>query len=233
MSDVSLLRLEELLWALGKELSVYFDIQWPLETKTLDVVKTPFLELLNKTGYNASAIEDVFGLEGDNATNRIVTSRIAMLEFLFFQLQMLQLDYYEREYDFMSEPFFKNTVFSPEEKKTMEELSETLYNDYSRRSEVLCKRLDVTVESLMWSEKAESKLDEINRDLICTHKDILHIIKTSLSSKSTSLIKQIIVGNVPDRGGRTNDRRTAMPSFHKRVELSNLNNYRKSKKSKK
>ncbi|GAM27663.1 hypothetical protein SAMD00019534_108390 [Acytostelium subglobosum LB1] len=299
----------ELLWSIGKELSPYFDIQWPLEKK-IELIKTPFIKLLKSTLYHGNM--DDITTEGEQT----VLSKLTMLEHLFFQLQMIQLDLFNKEHamevseeddqqkqqdrddfqndlinkiqvlsdifqvqfnnwenfvvvlntihqkiesvlatlpsDFMSEPFFKNIVFTEDERKTIEEMSLTLFHDYSKRSEVLSKRLDVTLESLLWSERIETKMDEINRiiryqrevfptihlytvqDLLCTHRDILKIIKTSLQSKSSSaLVKRIIVGNVPDRGGRPGDRKAAMPSFHKRVEYSNQQQFQHhNKKSK-
>ncbi|EFA82156.1 hypothetical protein PPL_04576 [Heterostelium album PN500] len=308
----------ELLWSIGKELSPYFDLQWPSEKKYEDL-KSPLFELLKKMSFTGN-LQYIFNCDSNLSQGEqqdvLIRSRLSLLEFMFFQLQMIQLDLFNKEQsmeveeqdttmqqqssdelrddlinkiqvlsdifqvqfnnwenfvvilntihtkietvladlpsDFMSEPFFKNTVFTDEEKKTIEELSLILFNDYSKRSEVLCKRLDVTLESLLWSEKVETKLDELNRiiryqrevfptihhysfqDLICTHRDILKIIKTSLDSKSSAqLVKNIIVGNVPDRGGRPGDKKIAMPSFHKRVEYSNQNYHNRSKKHRK
>ncbi|KAK5578911.1 hypothetical protein RB653_008586 [Dictyostelium firmibasis] len=153
-------------------------------------------------------------------------------------------------FDFISEPFFRNTEFSEKEIKEIQEMSDSLYQDYKKRSIVLQKRLDVTVESLLWSERVADKLQEINRsigyyiqslpsithytffDLKNVHKDLLHIIRTSThSASSQQLTGSILVGKVPDRGGRTNDRKIPMPSFHKRVELSSsIDSHRQNKK---
>ncbi|EGG14364.1 hypothetical protein DFA_12136 [Cavenderia fasciculata] len=321
----------ELICSIGKELSVYFEninITDDLKNNA-QLLKESFGNLLKSTSYNGS-IDQIFSSDSDD---KAVAIRLSMFEHVFFQLQSIQLELFQREYtmqldqdnndeknstkmrmstdstttadtemssdqddfqgdlinkiqilseifqirfnnfdnflsilnsiylkienvlkqlpkDFISEPFFKNVVFSDEEKQKIEAMSKILFADYDKRSEVLCKRLDVTVQSLMWSDKVQHQMDEINwhinyqreifpsihyytfQDLICTHSDILDIIKTCLQSKSTGLTKQIIVGTVPDRGGRTTDRRPAMPSFHKRVEhpQDSFHHRKKSKK---
>ncbi|EGC37340.1 hypothetical protein DICPUDRAFT_30483, partial [Dictyostelium purpureum] len=289
----------ELIWAIGKELSVYFNIEWPANEKVEKLGE--FNSILE------SSINKLLKDSGFDKTEETYENRISMIEYLFLQLQTLQLDLFEKfdntkekekekemdseemkdveivnqeDYiiseiqvlsdlfsiefnnydnlsntlglisdkikdtlkllpsDFISEPFFKRTSFNDQEKEEIETMSKTMYQDYKKRSIVLQKRLDVTVESLLWNERVADKLKEIKRnvnyfiqslpsithytyfDLINVHRDLLQIKRTSQHSVSAATLNSVIIGKVPDRGGRTNDRKIPMPSFHKRVELS-------------
>eukprot|EP01132_Coremiostelium_polycephalum_P010164 gene10164-12470_t len=259
---------QELVSSIGKELSGYYDLQWPnlnekSEAERVVVLRESLLKLLKELEYPISSI---------NLESESFEDRLALLETLFLQLQLIQLELYNNENEielfsvqfnnldnftqalhaihskiqevvallpegYMSEPFFKNTVFSDDEKKKIQDISTSLYQDYTMRSTVLQKRLDVTVESLLWSEKVADKVEDITKtvkylkskipdithytylDLINAHVDILRVVKTSLTGQSAKSTNVIIVGNVPDRGGRSGDRKLAMPSFHKRVEF--------------
>jgi len=105
---------------------------------------------------------------------------------------------------------------------------------------VLLKRLEVTLQSLMWSGKGEEHKADIkmllrNKSLgLTAHTDISlytvftarpYIIQSALSktsgkevsSNTHSSIKTLIIGPVPDRGGRVDERRiSAMPGFKER-----------------
>ncbi|KAM9958804.1 hypothetical protein ACTFIW_012393 [Dictyostelium discoideum] len=312
---------QELIWSIGKELSVYYNIQWPTKMEKIEKagefnqqLNEPFEKLLKECDYQETTnIEDSY------------LNRLSLIEFLFLQLQTFQLelflkmnnnnnnnnknnennnennnndeemkdielinnedfiinqiqilsDLFNVEFnnfdnfsnsinqinekiketlkllpsDFMSEPFLKNTEFTEKEIQEIQEMSDSLYQDYKKRSIVLQKRLDVTVESLLWSERIADKLQEINRsvryyiqalpslnhysffDLKNVHKDLLHIIRTSTHSASSQLLTgSVLVGKVPDRGGRTNDRKIPMPSFHKREIPSSIDSHRQNKK---
>jgi len=319
----------ELLWSVGKELSPYFDIEWPIYNKIEkngqfnQILKESIDKLIKACDYKPISLFNC------NQEEQGIEQHLELLEYLFIQLQLIQLDLFNKEVLIPSEkstaastiresnesstsetamdidqdddilinqiqklsdifnveynnnanttfketldtmhskisdtiksfpegaaistPFFNDTVFSNDQKAEIQELSDRLYADYSKRSSVLSKRLDVTVESLLWSDKVADKVDEINRsvsylkslieptthytyfDLINTHRDLLTIIKTSTQSKSTDkLTNAVIIGKVPDRGGRTTDRKAPMPSFHKRVEFEN--NHKKQFKKKK
>ncbi|KYQ91849.1 hypothetical protein DLAC_07654 [Tieghemostelium lacteum] len=303
----------ELVWAIGKELSNYVnDIQWPqtCDKKESKQLLESFQVLLKQCDLISASLL---------ANQNTFENRLTILESLFLQLQLLQLDLFNDEVeqeeddskrdgneeadiemkdvndqqimeeeeivnsisvlseifsvefqnisnlattlqdiylkiketlvqlpeDYISEPFFKNTVFSDSEKKEIQELSEQLYNDYRMRFDVLIKRMNVTVDSLLWSERVEGKVEDIKRsvkylkssfpsitqytflDLISVHRDILKIIKTSSQSNATKLTNSVIIGKVPDRGGRPGDRKAAMPSFQKRVEYSNQHQHNK------
>ncbi|KAF2075385.1 hypothetical protein CYY_003309 [Polysphondylium violaceum] len=307
----------ELLWSIGKELSPYYDIEWPVYDKIekngefSKTLKESMDKLIKACDYKS--MSSLFTVE-EEQQQQTFEKNLELLEFLFIQLQLIQLDLFNKEILIPSEskttiresnesnsmdidqdeddvligqiqklsdifsveysnsshntfgqtlatmynkitdmisalpegvaissPFFNDTVFTAEQQAEIQELSDRLYQDYSKRSLVLTKRLDVTVESLLWSEKVADKVDEIKRsvlylksliepitnytyfDLYNTHRDLLTIIKTSTQSKSTDkLTNVVLVGKVPDRGGRTTDRKAPMPSFHKRVEIDNI-----------
>ncbi|CAH8599154.1 unnamed protein product [Schistosoma turkestanicum] len=99
-----------------------------------------------------------------------------------------------------------------------------LQQQYSSRQSTLLKRLDVTVQSFKWSDKAKSSLDKIitvynpirEKMGFIPYPDIVHVLavrdnmilqieKTSGTNarRYTSCeLNKILIGNVPDRGGR-------------------------------
>nr|XP_023026562.1 protein FAM98B isoform X1 [Leptinotarsa decemlineata] len=101
-----------------------------------------------------------------------------------------------------------------------------LNKEYRIRREMLLTRLDVTIQSFQWSDRTRGKDDLFEKvyhenrkllkvdpdvdlsDLIAARTDIAIIEKTSNSSvrKNTrSQLNKVIIGQVPDRGGRTSE----------------------------
>uniref|UniRef100_A0ABD2W562 Protein FAM98A n=1 Tax=Trichogramma kaykai TaxID=54128 RepID=A0ABD2W562_9HYME len=99
-----------------------------------------------------------------------------------------------------------------------------LYKEYSIRREMLLKRLDMTISSFTWSERTKPLQEQIYMcfhpkrdamriepyvtcgDLLSTREDLAVIEKTSSASvrKNTkSSVNKVIIGAVPDRGGRS------------------------------
>jgi hypothetical protein len=114
------------------------------------------------------------------------------------------------------------------------EISAALRDEYCGRLDVLLKRLDVSLQSLLWSDKAKNNQAVKNLlaqqkavfssigapnyslvDVITAQDDILHIHKTSESTlASRTGLAKVVIGEVVDRGGRVSEKRRAgMPSF--------------------
>ena len=124
----------------------------------------------------------------------------------------------------------------PEEKKSiLEKLSKIFHDDFTLRRKMLCKRLDVTIDSFLWGEAAQGKEGEIVA-AIKQHRSHLvesahfykpedafgapvslmyeHMKKVNdRGSIGDNIVKKIIIGKVPDRGGRAHEMRPSMPVF--------------------
>lgn len=121
----------------------------------------------------------------------------------------------------------------------LSKLQETMHKEYTIRRDMLLKRLDVTVQSFLWSDRIKSQENEVNSryedkrktlknepkvtmaDLLAARDDLAVIEKTSNASvrKNTrSKINSVIIGAVPDRGGRPYEQEPPppeMPSWQK------------------
>ncbi len=125
---------------------------------------------------------------------------------------------------------------SVEQWKQLEEINHSLAEEYSVRREMLLKRLDVTIQSFKWSDRAKKLLDKIEStfqpkrrlltsassidcsDILFAGTDLTTVMKTSNSAvrqnTQTNLTK-LVIGDVPDRGGRPTESRPPpeMPRF--------------------
>ncbi|CAK9038041.1 unnamed protein product [Durusdinium trenchii] len=111
---------------------------------------------------------------------------------------------------------------SPEQEKTVYEIMEVFNQEYSVRRKVLTRRLDVTIQAFLWSPKADSYMEQISqaiaavmdwRDhlsfasigswhmLATDEKTVQEPPKISSITALKSVVKTIIIGAVPDRGG--------------------------------
>uniref|UniRef100_A0A6P7FR81 Protein FAM98B isoform X1 n=1 Tax=Diabrotica virgifera virgifera TaxID=50390 RepID=A0A6P7FR81_DIAVI len=105
-------------------------------------------------------------------------------------------------------------------------VQEDLHAEYKIRREMLLTRLDVTIQSFQWSDRTKGKDDVFEKlyhdrrkllkvepdvdlaDLLAARTDIAIIEKTSSSSvrrNTRSSLNRVIIGQVPDRGGRTSE----------------------------
>ncbi|CAG9824462.1 unnamed protein product [Phaedon cochleariae] len=105
-------------------------------------------------------------------------------------------------------------------------VQDDLNKDYKIRREMLLTRLDVTIQSFQWSDKTKGKEDLFEKiyydkrkllkvepdidisDLLAARTDIAIIEKTSSSSvrrNTRTQLNKVIIGQVPDRGGRTSE----------------------------
>ncbi|GAB1609773.1 protein FAM98A-like, partial [Argonauta hians] len=120
----------------------------------------------------------------------------------------------------------------------LNEILASLNSEYEVRREMLLKRVDVTVQSFMWSKsltneilkvytpkrgKLQSKSHVSIPMLLASRKSLLTLQKTS-SGRAREVTKcdinKVMIGSVPDRGGRAWEHEIPreMPSFKKRVE---------------
>jgi len=134
---------------------------------------------------------------------------------------------------------------TPQHIQTLEEINAALKEEYKGRQEVLLKRLDVTLQTFLWSEKAKENKSDMKAtieswrqrimtrgapnftvfDVVAAQDDLLQIRKTSykppsLLSKTEETLKKIVIGDVPDRGGRVGKLikiDPSMPKFQPRV----------------
>eukprot|EP00731_Ephydatia_muelleri_P017983 Em0011g23a len=120
----------------------------------------------------------------------------------------------------------------------VERMNDVLTKEYSVRREVLLTRCDVTIQSFKWSDKAKNtvdqftKLSQVNRDklkcvalvtiaqMLAAKEELLVVHRTGAEGIATSSIKKIVMGKVPDRGGRPSETRPPpeMPAFRQRTE---------------
>lgn len=118
--------------------------------------------------------------------------------------------------ELLGNPLFKRKL-SDKQWSALQEIQSELQNEYHVRREMLIKRLDVTIQSFQWSERAKSNENEIfekfqcNRtkmfvkpnvtlaDLLAARDDLAIIEKTSNASvrKNTqSSVNKVLIGRV-------------------------------------
>ncbi|KAM5129778.1 protein FAM98B [Mantella aurantiaca] len=129
-----------------------------------------------------------------------------------------------------------------EQLESLEKINEALCKEYECRRRMLIKRLDVTVQSFGWSERAKAKTDEIARvyqpvryslcpkttvtlsHLLAAREDLSRIVRTSSGSireKTVCPVNKVLMGRVPDRGGRPSEIEPPppeMPPWQKRQD---------------
>lgn len=116
----------------------------------------------------------------------------------------------------------------------LNKLQEAMHKEYTIRRDMLLKRLDVTVQSFLWSDKIKLQEHEVNTryedkrmtlknepkvtmaDLLAARDDLAVIEKTSNASVrkyTRSKINSVIIGAVPDRGGRPYEQEPPPPEM--------------------
>uniref|UniRef100_H2YT82 Uncharacterized protein n=1 Tax=Ciona savignyi TaxID=51511 RepID=H2YT82_CIOSA len=120
----------------------------------------------------------------------------------------------------------------------LQALNQTLISEYQSRRAMLIKRLDVTISSFNWSEIAKKNLNNIAAayqskrhalqndsnisiaHLLAARGDVSQVCKTSSgATRHKCPINKVVIGKVPDRGGRANEISAPppeMPSWQKR-----------------
>uniref|UniRef100_A0A672NHF4 Family with sequence similarity 98 member B n=1 Tax=Sinocyclocheilus grahami TaxID=75366 RepID=A0A672NHF4_SINGR len=113
--------------------------------------------------------------------------------------------------------------------KDLEKINGVLSAEYECRRRMLIKRLDVTIQSFSWSDRA--KACEVMKPkryslslrssvsvahLLAARQDICYMVKTSSGScreKTSCAINRILMGRVPDRGGRPSEIEAPLPEM--------------------
>ncbi|XP_054566621.1 protein FAM98C isoform X5 [Eptesicus fuscus] len=119
----------------------------------------------------------------------------------------------------------------------LESLCQRLRDQYCCRRCLLLKRLDLTISAFHWSDRAEAQGEAMKavlipiREMLTPESDvsIAHILAaradlsrlvpaTSKAARrgTSCAINKVLMGNVPDRGGRPNELEAPMPSWQSR-----------------
>ncbi|XP_037128407.1 protein FAM98A [Syngnathus acus] len=141
----------------------------------------------------------------------------------------------------IGDPLLKN-AFGPVHMEKIEAINQALVNEYEVRRKMLLKRLDVTVQSFGWSERAKSHAGNLAKvyqplrsalgtqskvsvaHLLAARQDFSKILRTSSGKsreKTACAINKVVMGRVPDRGGRPCEIEPPppeMPSWQKRQD---------------
>nr|CAG4640046.1 EOG090X06T3 [Daphnia pulex]SVE84889.1 EOG090X06T3 [Daphnia pulex] len=141
--------------------------------------------------------------------------------------------------DYPGSPLLK-TSLAEQQWSQLHQLLGELNKDYKLRREMLLTRLDVTVLSFTWSPNVKSKMDEVSAifqplrssmlaepnvnisRLLSAREDVAYEEKTSSASvreKTKTPLQRMLIGEVPDRGGRATENRRPppeMPGWQKR-----------------
>ena len=116
-------------------------------------------------------------------------------------------------------------ALSNTQKEILAKITKAYQDDFLLRRQMLMKRLDVTIQSFLWGEQAQGKEGEIVAaiqaqrkhlqeeptaytlsDAITAPVSLLHDHSKRVTDQSgKSLVKTVIIGSVPDRGGRANE----------------------------
>uniref|UniRef100_A0A672ZU36 Family with sequence similarity 98 member A n=1 Tax=Sphaeramia orbicularis TaxID=375764 RepID=A0A672ZU36_9TELE len=130
----------------------------------------------------------------------------------------------------------------PVHMEKIEAINQALVNEYEVRRKMLLKRLDVTVQSFGWSERAKTRAEKLSKvyqplrgalitnskmsvaHLLAARQDFSKILRTSsgkIREKTACAINKVLMGRVPDRGGRPCEIEPPppeMPSWQKRQD---------------
>ncbi|KAJ6663639.1 hypothetical protein lerEdw1_009718, partial [Lerista edwardsae] len=124
--------------------------------------------------------------------------------------------------------------------KALEGIHGALGSEYQCRRRMMLTRFDVTIESFHWSERAKHRRTAMTEaveplrqslreagsqvtvaHLLAAREDFSRITKTSSGTsraKTSCAVNKVLMGSVPDRGGRPNEIEPPMPMWEKRRE---------------
>ncbi|XP_041638363.1 protein FAM98A [Cheilinus undulatus] len=141
----------------------------------------------------------------------------------------------------VGEPLMKKPL-GPVHMEKIEAINQALVNEYDVRRKMLLKRLDVTVQSFGWSDRAKTHSEKLAKvyqplrsalitkskisvaHLLAARQDFSKILRTSsgkIREKTACAINKVLMGRVPDRGGRPCEIEPPppeMPSWQKRQD---------------
>ncbi|XP_076042792.1 protein FAM98A isoform X2 [Oratosquilla oratoria] len=133
----------------------------------------------------------------------------------------------------IGKPLF-NGVLTEKQWIMLDQMQKEMYSEYKMRRQMLIKRLDVTVQSFQWSDRAKAKKDELYEtfrkkreamteepaivlgDLLAAREDLAVLEKTSNATvrKNTKTpLNRVIIARVPDRGGRAYEHQIPPPEM--------------------
>ncbi|XP_014903989.1 protein FAM98B [Poecilia latipinna] len=129
----------------------------------------------------------------------------------------------------MTNPLLK-TSLSSEQWTQLQKINQTLSVDYQCRQQMMIKRFQVTLESFAWGEKQKERravLDsvpslvsltgssQVSPSLLLAAREDQSFIEPIKAGKSTAVYK-MLMGSVPDRGGRPGEIEPPMPTWGER-----------------
>ncbi|XP_061700771.1 protein FAM98B [Syngnathoides biaculeatus] len=133
----------------------------------------------------------------------------------------------------VGKPALKKAL-SSEQWEKLHSVNAVMSSEYECRRRMLIKRLDVTVQSFGWSDRAKAKVDsmaqayqpkrhalkaETTADaaaLLAAREDVCNVVKTSsgASRENTACaVNKVQMGRVPDRGGRPSEIEAPLPEM--------------------
>ncbi|XP_056103532.1 protein FAM98B isoform X2 [Rhinichthys klamathensis goyatoka] len=133
----------------------------------------------------------------------------------------------------LGDPAFKSSL-RPDQWGALEKINGALAVEYECRRRMLIKRLDVTVQSFSWSDRAKVRVDRMARayqqkrfclplqpavcvaHLLAAREDVCYVRKTSSGSSrenTACAVNRILMGRVPDRGGRPSEIQAPLPEM--------------------
>ncbi|XP_061897431.1 protein FAM98B isoform X1 [Entelurus aequoreus] len=133
----------------------------------------------------------------------------------------------------VEKPALKQSL-SSEQWEKLHDMNTVLSSEYECRRRMLIKRLDVTIQSFGWSDRAKVKVDSMARayqpkrhnlraestvdatTLLAAREDVCNIVKTSSGvnrEKTACAVNKIQMGRVPDRGGRPSEIQAPPPEM--------------------
>lgn len=155
-------------------------------------------------------------------------------EMLFAKLEAKLKDTIQKEGDqLVGKPLY-NKALSEKEWKQLESAFNEMFEEYRLRRETLITRLECTIQSFEWSDRLKTKRDVIQStyrpkreslkvkpdvklaDFLAARTSLLQVEKTSNASvrKNTQTdVNKVIIGQVPDRGGRPNEQQPPPPEM--------------------
>ncbi|KAM9318087.1 protein FAM98C [Pholidichthys leucotaenia] len=134
----------------------------------------------------------------------------------------------------MTNPLLNSTL-SSEQWLQVKKLNEVLTEDYRCRRQMMIKRFRVTIESFAWGEKTKECSEALasvpplesltSSSLVCPSlllaaREDQSFIDPIKTGKRTPVYK-MLMGNVPDRGGRPGEIEPPMPAWGERREKGN------------
>lgn len=132
--------------------------------------------------------------------------------------------------------------YNNEQWKHINKVLELLNEEFNIRRAMLLTRLDVTVQSFKWPDRLKNKKHELDNiyqtklnlinslhdcstsDFLCARDDLAILEKTASTlavQNTNSSVKKVMIGIVPDRGGRPSEQQAPppeMPSWQQRTQ---------------